>query len=92
MTSSVDYTEARAQAQADANRTGFDYGIEHFQLYKSPSRHDSWHVFMLPRRDCRFGHERLCEVVMCEDLAKCQPGHGPMALSSGPCTAPRDPA
>lgn len=65
------YSIARSEAQAKANATGFDHGIEANDLFKS------WNVFMLPNRDNRRGHELMCEVVMCEDMSKCQMGHGP---------------
>lgn len=67
------YEAARAEAQKKANRTGFDHGIEPNDLFKE------WHTFMLPRRENRYGHEASCEVVMCENLDRCQAGHGPMA-------------
>ena len=62
---------ARAEAQAQANATGYDYGLEANDLFKS------FRSFMLPRKENRCGHEMRCEVVSCEDLAKCQIGHGP---------------
>lgn len=65
------YREARARAQELANSLGFDHGLERNDLFKS------WHVFMLPQHSNRYGHETRCEVVMCENLEKCQPGHGP---------------
>lgn len=65
------YLIARAEAQAKANETGYDYGIEANDLFKS------WHVFMLPTKANRFGHEARCEVVMCDFLDRCKPGHGP---------------
>lgn len=65
------YVAARAQAQAAANADGFDRGIEANDLFRS------WHVFMLPQRKNRCGHEIRCEVVSCESLDRCQPGHGP---------------
>lgn len=64
------YREARAKAQALANDTGFDFGLECSDLYKE------WRTFMLPMRQNRTGHELRCEVVMCENMAKCQLGHG----------------
>lgn len=67
------YREARAVAQARANETGFDYGLEGNDLFKE------FRVFMLPMRHNRRGHELACEVVMCERLGACQPGHGPTA-------------
>lgn len=69
------YTVARDEAQRKANETGYDYGIEANDLM----RH--WHVFLLPQKKNRYGYERFCEVVMCEVLDRCQPGHGPMAAS-----------
>jgi hypothetical protein len=64
------YTAARAEAQRDANTYGFDYGIEACELSRR------WRIFMLPRRENRQGFELRCEVVSCENLSKCQPGHG----------------
>ncbi len=55
------YKAAREDAQKKANET---------DLFKS------FHVFMLPKRVNRCGHELRCEVVSCEILEKCQPGHG----------------
>ncbi len=66
------YTTARATAQAAANADGFDRGLERNDLFKS------FHVFMLPQKQNRYGHETRCEVVMCEDISKCQKGHGPL--------------
>ena len=65
------YLFAKAGAQAAANADGYDRGLECNPLMKE------WMVYMLPRRENRYGHELRCEVVMCEDLSKCQPGHGP---------------
>jgi len=65
------YAQARSEAQAAADRTGFDYGIEHNALFKD------YRVFMLPQKTNRRGHELRCEVVSCSDLAGCRPGHGP---------------
>lgn len=67
------YTSAKATAQGKADSTGYDHGIEPNNLFKH------WHVFMLPQRRNRTGHELQCEVVMCTSLATCQPGHGPCA-------------
>lgn len=64
------YNTARAEAQANANETGFDFGLE--RLGKS------WRVFMLPQKRNRYGYELRCEVVMCETLERCKPGHGPL--------------
>ena len=65
------YATARATVQQKANETGFDFGMEWNEIFCQ------WHSWMLPRRESRFGHEARCEVVSCEILAKCQPGHGP---------------
>ena len=65
------YQEARKLAQESANALGFDFGLERNDIFKY------YHVFILPRRENRYGHETRCEVVMCENLDKCQPGHGP---------------
>jgi hypothetical protein len=65
------YDVVRAEAQEKANDTGFDYGIEQDPFFMS------FRSFMLPRKTNRCGHELRCEVVMCERLDKCQPGHGP---------------
>lgn len=67
------YIASRAAAQEIANRTGFDIGIECNELFKT------WNTFTLPQRQNRRGHELQCEVVMCENLDRCQPGHGPRA-------------
>ena len=65
------YVTARADAQRRANELGFDHGIEANELFKH------WHVFMLPMRGNRHGHELMCEVVSPENLDCCKPGHGP---------------
>ena len=63
------YKEVRAEAQASANRFGYDYGVERLG--------DRYRCFMLPRRENRYGHELRCEVVRPERLEDCKPGHGP---------------
>lgn len=63
------YKEVRAEAQAKANATGFDFGIEKDAF--------GFHSLMLPQKQNRYGHELRCEVVTCEDLSKVQKGHGP---------------
>lgn len=65
------YVATRAKAQAEANRDGFDRGLEANDLFKQ------WTYRMLPQRRNRYGHELQCEVVSCENLDRCQPGHGP---------------
>ena len=65
------YQIARAEAQAKCNADGFDRGIEANDLF------GHWHTFMLPQRRNRTGHELQCEVISCETLDRCQPGHGP---------------
>jgi len=65
------YPAAKAEAQAKADATGYDHGLEYNELFKSFS------VRMLPNRENRCGHELRCEVVSCSDFSKCKPGHGP---------------
>jgi hypothetical protein len=65
------YIACRAEAQIAANADGFDRGLEANDVFKT-FRH-----FMLPRRENRCGHELQCEVVSCENLERCQTGHGP---------------
>lgn len=64
------YAPKKAEAQKRADETGFDHGIEWLGTF------GGWHVFMLPRRDNRYGHETRCEVVPCMNPATCQEGHG----------------
>jgi len=66
-----DYKEACAIAQAKANATGYDHGLELNKLFKE------WAVFMLPTKANRYGRDARCEVVSCERIANCKPGHGP---------------
>lgn len=68
---SAKYRAARSDAQKRANETGFDHGVERNDVFKT------FRVFMLPQKQNRCGHELLCEVVSCEDLKRCQKGHGP---------------
>jgi hypothetical protein len=65
------YTEAAEYARGLANLSGFDHGIEADRL------NGGFRVFILPRAQSRCGHELRCEVVSADNLAKCQPGHGP---------------
>ncbi len=65
------YGRARREAQAKANETGYDHGLERNDLFKTFS------VRILPRRENRTGHELRAEVVSCENLDRCKPGHGP---------------
>jgi hypothetical protein len=67
------YRQARADAQRKANETGFDYGVEANDIFKS------FNVMMLPRAENRSGYELRVEVVHPERLGGAQPGHGPMA-------------
>jgi hypothetical protein len=69
------YRAARAEAQAAANRDGFDRGLEANDLFRS------WHVFMLPKKSSRVGHELRCEIVSFEDLSRCADGHGHAGVS-----------
>jgi hypothetical protein len=68
------YIASRATAQGIANRTGFDIGIECNELFRT------WNTWTLPMRKNRCGHELTCEVVSCENLDRCQPGHGPRGV------------
>jgi hypothetical protein len=63
------YREVRAEAQAKANATGFDHGVERDAF--------GFRCFMLPARENRCVFERQCEVVHCEQVEDTQPGHGP---------------
>lgn len=65
------YPAARAEAQAKADATGMDQGLEWNPIFKH------FNSFGLPGRQYRQGHERRCEVVSPTDLSKCLPGHGP---------------
>lgn len=69
----IKYLAARSEAQSKANELGFDHMVEANDVFKQFS------VSMLPGKKYRSGHELRGEVVMCENLNKCQPGHGPMA-------------
>lgn len=66
------YIAARAKAQAAANADGFDRGLEVNEIFRE------YTIRMLPQRRNRFGHELRCEVVSCENIDRCQPGHGPV--------------
>lgn len=74
----VTYNEAKRQAQALANETGNDYGVE-----ASPYSEGGHRFFRLPQARHRQGYELRCEVVSCEVLARCAPGHGPEAKPCG---------
>jgi hypothetical protein len=76
------YRAARAEAQRQANTYGYDYGIEWRDTFQEVA------YFMLPAKHNRYGHETQCEVVMCEDLARCQPGHGSQATRPPSPTGP----
>lgn len=65
------YVAARRDAQQRANETGFDYGLSFNRVF------NEWTIRMLPMAVNRSGWELQCEVVSCEDLSKCQKGHGP---------------
>lgn len=67
----VTHREARQEAQRRADATGFDHGVW------GPDAFGGYSFRALPRRENRFGHELLCEVVMCTKLEDCKPGHGP---------------
>lgn len=65
------YSVAKAEAQAKADASGRDHGLEINDLFKS------FMVRALPNRENRYGHELRCEVVSCSDLSKIPAGHGP---------------
>ncbi len=67
------YRAAKIAAQAQANGDGFDRGVAFNDLFHT------CRVFLLPRKQNRCGDELRCEVVHCDDLSRCQPGHGPCA-------------
>jgi hypothetical protein len=74
MTDYKTHEEARAEAQRLSNQDGYDRGLRFNPIFKT------YYVFGLPQAQNRYGaSERDCEVVSCTDLAKCKPGHGPMA-------------
>ena len=75
------YEQIRAQAQAAANVDGFDRGLEN-------NPYAGWLYFMLPAKGHRTGRELRCEVVSCEDISKCRPGHGPAASDTNPDDTP----
>jgi len=66
------YMQRRAEAQSKANETGFDHLLTKNDIFKD------YMVSMLPQRENRFGRDLDGEVVMCENLARCQKGHGPV--------------
>lgn len=68
-----DYVQARAAAQSAANADGYDRGLAYNKLFHE------WSFKMLPQKRNRYGHELQCEVVSCEHLERCKPGHGPCA-------------
>lgn len=76
---SKDYFEIRKQAQAKANETGRDQGIELNKLFKE------YRTFPLPAAQHRQGFELRCEVVHPERIEKTAPGHGHEATSAQPC-------
>ncbi len=81
-----DYAEIRAAAQARADATGQDQGIEVLPAYNRQTRKwdaKSYHTFGLPERGSRYGRDATCEVVSCSDLARCWPGHGPIPMTRG---------
>jgi hypothetical protein len=51
------YEIVRAEAQARANETGADFGVERNELMRE------WGFFMLPGPQNRYGFELRCEVV-----------------------------
>ncbi len=66
------YTVAYAEAQAKADALKLDHGLECFEGYMP-----RWHVFLLPCKHNRYGHETSCQVV--HPTVGARPGHGPCA-------------
>ena len=58
MTDHERYLEARAEAQAKANRLNMDVGLEKVAFPFGGYTH-----FLLPSPERRYGHELRCEVV-----------------------------
>ena len=69
------YQKVRAHAQAQADATGFDWGVE--AVADGATR-----CWSLPRAEHRFGHELRCEVAHPTRLDVTQPGHGHAATSA----------
>ena len=65
------YDEAKREAQAKADASGFDHGVK--VLANGVA-----YCWTLPVHRFRFGAEDECEVVHCTDLSRCRPGHGPV--------------
>jgi hypothetical protein len=51
------WKEARAYAEHQADAFGLAFGIE------KPTKFSKWTVKMLPRKENRYGWERMCEAV-----------------------------
>jgi hypothetical protein len=66
-----EYAKVKTEAQAAADRDGFDRGIEAFDGPLAYVR-----SFMLPNKESRCGFELRCEVVMCSSIDRMQKGHG----------------
>lgn len=69
------YRECRAKAQAHADLTGCDVGIELHWNGGHPGT-VNWSWFGLPAKCYRYGHETQCEVVHPSDVTKTKLGHG----------------
>jgi hypothetical protein len=67
------YRARRAEAQKLANEDGFD------RLLTTNDFARDFLIHMLPQKANRYGRDLDGEVVMCENLSKCQKGHGPLA-------------
>ena len=65
------YRTRRAEAQARANATGFDHLLTKNDLFRD------YMICMVPERKNRFGRDLDGEIVSCENLERCQLGHGP---------------
>jgi len=66
-----EYAKVKAEAQAAADRDGFDRGIEAFDGPLAYVR-----SFRLPNKESRGGFELRCEVGMCSSIDRMQKGHG----------------
>lgn len=73
------YDDAKKFAQAKANETGRDFGLELNKLFKE------YIVFGLPNACNRTGHELRCEVVHPDNIETTSKGHGYEETRKQPC-------
>ncbi len=64
------YHTAKVEAQAKADETGADHGLEFNDLFQEVR------VWRLPARRFRTGHELRCEAVSCSHWERMLSGHG----------------